>query len=127
MSTLKEQLSKELQKKHSYINRTAQKSEEIRGLRSKLEDSLNTVARDSLHEPAVLERESHKLEDSVDASSPMRRTRSTSPVKDSPNKFTTSTPAYGSLSGVRRAPLTSGSRRATPGMSPLRKTRKSTT
>ena len=132
VSTLKEQLAKELQKKQSYITRTVQKSDEIRDLRGKLEDSLHSVARDTLYEPSVLERESQKLEDSVDASystSPMRRTKSASPPVRIPNdKITTSTPAYTSLPSARRTtPLSSSaSRRVTPGISPLRKTRKST-
>lgn len=133
VSTLKDQLSKELQKKQSYLTRTAQKSDEIRDLRGKLEDSLHTVARDTLYEPSVLERESQKLEDSVDASyssSPMRRTKSASPpVRYPTDKITTSTPAYSGMSPSRRTtPIaSSAARRTTPGISPLRKTRKSTT
>lgn len=133
MATLKDQLAKEIQKKQSYITRTAQKSDEIRDLRGKLEDSLHTVARDTVYEPSVLERESQKLEDSVDASystSPMRRTKSASPpVKFPADKVTTSTPAYGGISPSRRTtPISSSlARRTTPGVSPLRKTRKSTT
>lgn len=128
---MKDQLAKELQKKQSYITRTAQKSDEIRDLRGKLEDSLHTVARDTVYEPSVLERESQKLEDSVDASfssSPTRRTKSASPpVRFPSDKLTTSTPAYSSPSR-RTTPITSSlSRRTTPGLSPLRKTRKSTT
>lgn len=133
VSTLKDQLAKELQKKQSYLTRTAQKSDEIRDLRGKLEDSLHTVARDTVYEPSVLERESQKLEDSVDASystSPMRRTKSASPpVRFPSDKIATSTPAYSGMSPSRRAtPIASSvSRRTTPGVSPLRKTRKSTT
>lgn len=110
-------MSKELQKKQSYLTRTAQKSDEIKDLRSKLEDSLNIVARDTVYEPKVLDRESQKLEDSlVDGSysSPSRGTKSGSP----PLRIT-STPA----SPLRRT--VGGSRRLTPGISPLRKTRKS--
>lgn len=130
VSTLKDQLSKELQKKQSYLTRTAQKSDEIRDLRGKLEDSLHTVARDTLYEPTVLGRESQKLEDSVDASystSPMRRTKSASPpVRYPTDKITTSTPAYSP--SRRTTPIQSSvTRRTTPGISPLRKTRKSTT
>lgn len=131
VATLKDQLAKELQKKQSYLTRTAQKSDEIRDIRGKLEDSLHIVARDTVYEPSVLERESQKLEDSVDASystSPMRRTKSASPpVRFPSDKVTTSTPAY--MSPSRRAtPITSSvSHRTTPGVSPLRKTRKSTT
>ena len=133
MATLKDQLAKEIQKKQSYITRTAQKSDEIRDLRGKLEDSLHTVARDTMYEPSVLERESQKLEDSVDASystSPMRRTKSASPpVKFPADKMTTSTPAFAGISPSRRTtPISSSlARRTTPGVSPLRKTRKSTT
>lgn len=133
VATLKDQLAKELQKKQSYLTRTTQKSDEIRDLRGKLEDSLHTVARDTVYEPSVLERESQKLEDSVDASystSPMRRTKSASPpVRFPSDKIATSTPAYSGMSPSRRAtPIASSvSRRTTPGVSPLRKTRKSTT
>ena len=133
VSTLKDQLSKEIQKKQSYITRTAQKSDEIRDLRGKLEDSLHTVARDTMYEPSILERESQRLEDSVDASfstSPMRRTKSASPpVRFPSDKVATSTPAYSGLSPSRRTtPISSSvARRTTPGVSPLRKTRKSTT
>ena len=132
VATLKDQLAKEIQKKQSYITRTAQKSDEIRDLRGKLEDSLNTVARDTIYEPAVLERESHKLEDSVDASystSPMRRTKSASPpVRFPGDKMTTSTPAYSGISPSRRTtPISSSMARRGTGVSPLRKTRKSTT
>ena len=133
VSTLKDQLSKEIQKKQSYITRTAQKSDEIRDLRGKLEDSLHTVARDTMYEPSILERESQRLEDSVDASfstSPMRRTKSASPpVRFPSDKVATSTPAYSGVSPSRRTtPISSSvARRTTPGVSPLRKTRKSTT
>ena len=133
VSTLKDQLSKEIQKKQSYITRTAQKSDEIRDLRGKLEDSLHTVARDTMFEPSILERESQRLEDSVDASfstSPMRRTKSASPpVRFPSDKVATSTPAYSGVSPSRRTtPISSSvARRTTPGVSPLRKTRKSTT
>ena len=132
VSTLKDQLSKEIQKKQFYITRTAQKSDEIRDLRGKLENSLRTVARDTMYEPSILERESQRLE-SVDASfstSPMRRAKSASPPARFPsNKVATSTPAHSRASPSRRTiPISSlVACRTTRGVSPLRKTRKSTT
>lgn len=65
VNTLKDQLSKEMQQKQSFINRTSQKNDEIRDIRSKLSTSLNEVS--SGADLRVLERESQKLDDTVDS------------------------------------------------------------
>ncbi len=128
---MKDQLSKEMQQKQSFIARTSQKSDEIKDIRSKLSDSLNSVARESLHsvsrEPSILQRESMKLDETaeqhsvIDASSAyypsstpyyghMRRTKSSSPTSSimSPEKL--------KFSGMTMTPTTD------PGISPPKRT-----
>ena len=89
VNTLKDQLSKEMQQKQSFINRTSQKNDEIRDIRAKLSTSLNEVS--SGADLRVLERESQKLDETVDSfhdkSSPFssstpfpRRAKSVSPI-----------------------------------------------
>ena len=132
VNTLKDQLSKEMQQKQSFIARTSQKSDEIKDIRTKLSDSLNNVAR----EPAVMDRESMKLDQTADqfsgmdlsgtgypTSTPyygnMRRTKSTSPNSSyiSPEKL--------KMSGISMTPTTdpgiSPTKRSTPITAGLRK------
>ena len=137
VGTLKDQLGKEIQQKQSFIARTSQKSDEIKDIRAKLSDSLINVAR----EPAVLDRESMKLDQTADqlsgfdtsgtiipTSTPyygnMRRTKSSSPNTSyiSPEKMkmvsTTMTPTTdpGISPTKRSTPITAGLRKS--GMAP---------
>ena len=91
VNTLKDQLGKEMQQKQSFIARTSQKSDEIKDIRAKLNDSLINVAR----EPAVLDRESMKLDQTADQ---------LSGIDTSGTNFPTSTPYYGN---TRRTKSTS--------------------
>ncbi len=112
-----------MQQKQTFIARTSQKSDEIKDIRSKLNDSLNSVAR----EPAVIEREAIKLDQTADqhsgidtssayypSSTPyyghMRRTKSSSPTSSivSPEKL--------KFSGIMMTPTTD------PGISPPKRT-----
>ena len=109
-----------MQQKHSFIAKTSQKSDEIKDIRSKLSDSLHSVAR----EPAVLDRETLKLDQTADqisgidisdstypTSTPyygnMRRTKSSSPSLISPEKL--------KMSGIAMTPTTD------PGISPTKR------
>ena len=91
VNTLKDQLGKEMQQKQSFIARSSQKSDEIKDIRAKLSDSLINVAR----EPAVLDRESMKLDQTADQFSG---------IDTSSTNFPTSTPYYGN---TRRTKSTS--------------------
>ena len=156
MNTLKDQLAKEMQQKQSFISRSAQKSDEIKDIRGKLTESLNNVSRRTFEEPAVLEREAQKLDDTVDhhstfevtpsyslpGSSPysgsMRRTKSSSPTpRISPEKLhfssvsMTPTTDPGISPPKRSTPISTGVRRSfvgakTPISNSLSKTRKHT-
>ena len=126
MATLKDQLSRELQKKQQYIKRTAAKNEETKDLRNQLGESLVRVSRDTAYEPAVLDEETRRLDESLEyragysSRSPTRRTKSSSPTAVNLSKYSTSTPSSGSH------PVSAGGRRvvgSTPSsVSPLRKT-----
>jgi len=88
VNTLKDQLSKEMQQKQSFINRTSQKNDEMRDIRMKLSTSLNEVS--SGADIRVLGRETQKLDETVDSfhdrtsfssSTPFpRRAKSVSPI-----------------------------------------------
>ena len=116
-----------MQQKQSFIARTSQKSDEIRDIRSKLNDSLSIVSSKAIDEPAVIEREAQKLDQTADqhsgiditssyypTSTPyygnMRRTKSSSPTSSiiSPDKL--------KLSGMTMTPTTD------PGFSPTKRT-----
>lgn len=127
VATLKDQLGRELQKKQQYIKRTAAKNEETKDLRNQLGESLVRVSRDTAYEPAVLDEETRRLDESLEyrtgysSRSPTRRTKSTgSPTAVNLSKYSTSTPSGSSH------PVSAGGRRvvgSTPSsVSPLRKT-----
>lgn len=141
VNTLKDQLSKEMHQKQSFITRTSQKSDEIRGIRSKLSTSLNEVTNGA--DLDVLERESMKLDQTVDSfierssftsSTPFpRRSKSASPITRSlsPEKMMhagTMTPTTDPGMTITRhaTPVTTDSRKGVSSsyVSPIRKGRK---
>jgi len=88
VGTLKEELSKQMQQKQSFISRTAQKSEEIKTLRNQLSDSLVEVTRSG--DFSTLERETMKLDDTID----IRHNAETSTPAAPSNVLISSTPLY---------------------------------
>ena len=145
VNTLKEQLAKEMQQKQSFISRTSQKSDEMKTIRTQLSSSLNEVSRNA--ESVVLERESQKLDETMDShasfdlgtgmssSTPYhRRTKSTSPIVgrlslEKYNNISMTPTTDPGLSPTRQAvPVTSTSkgRIGQSYVSPLRKIRKPT-
>lgn len=120
---MKDQLGRELQKKQQYIRRTAAKNEETKDLRNQLGESLVRVSRDTAYEPAVLDEETRRLDESLEyrggysSRSPTRRTKSSSPTAVNVSKYSTSTPSGGSHPGGRRVVGSTPS-----SVSPLRKT-----
>ena len=140
VNTLKDQLSKEMHQKQSFLNRTSQKNDEIRGIRQKLSSSLSEVSKNA--DLDILERESQRLDDTVDlhhsfngslASSTQypRRTKSASPVtRLSPDKYVgmimTPTTDPGLTATRRPTPLTTEARKGpSPSyVSPIRRSRK---
>ena len=125
VSTLKDQLSRELQKKQQYIKRTVAKNEETKDLRNQLGESLVRVSRDTAYEPTVLDEETRRLDESLEyrtgysSRSPTRKTKTSSPTAVNLSKYSTSTP------GNAGHPVSTGGRRVvgtTPSsVSPLRK------
>lgn len=137
VNTLKDQLSKEMQQKQSFITRTSQKGDEIRDIRSKLSTSLNEVTNSA--DLDVLERESMKLDQTADSfvsftsSTPFpRRTKKNSPATRSLSQekifVGTMTPTTDPGMTITRhaTPVASDSRKgASPSyVSPIRKGRK---
>lgn len=96
--TLKDQLSQELRRRQQYFTKSARAGDEIRDIRSILDNSLSTVGRDPSLDPLLLEHESRKLDESLDLggySSHRRRSpiRTTSPGRMG-GMTMTSTPAF---------------------------------
>lgn len=96
---MKDQLNQEMRRRQQYISKSTRTGEEIRDIRSVLDNSLQNVGRDGSLDPILLEHETRKLDESLDRSgyspSPIGRRRS--PVRsNSPPRFSglTSTPAY---------------------------------
>ncbi|CAI9741497.1 Hypothetical predicted protein [Octopus vulgaris] len=62
VSTLKDQLKQEIQKRQSYISRSVRTGDEIKDIRFLLDNSLSNVTRDSCLNPLLLEHETKKLD-----------------------------------------------------------------
>nr|KAG5692081.1 hypothetical protein BaRGS_021513 [Batillaria attramentaria] len=95
--TLKDQLSQELRRRQQYISKSARAGDDIRDLRSVLDNSLATVGRDASLDPILLEHETRKLDESLDISGYSSVGRRRSPVRgSSPGRLggVTSTPAF---------------------------------
>lgn len=95
VATLKDQLSQEMHKRQQYISRSSRTGDEIRLLRSSLDDSLTAVLRDPTLDPMLLEHQTKKLDDTLEYHS--RPTRQRSPLRaGSPLRYgaLASTPAF---------------------------------
>ena len=65
ISTLRDQLSREIRTRQNFLNHTVTADEEIKNLHSILTDSLNTVARDPMLDPILLDMETRRLNESM--------------------------------------------------------------
>ncbi len=65
ISTLRDQLSREIRTRQNFLNHTVNADEEIKNLHSILTDSLNTVARDPVLDPILLDMETRRLNESM--------------------------------------------------------------
>ena len=65
ISTLRDQLSREIRTRQNFLNHTVTADEEIKNLHSILTDSLNTVARDPVLDPILLDMETRRLNESM--------------------------------------------------------------
>lgn len=85
VATLKDQLAQEIKKRQQYIARSVRTGDEIRDIRTILDNSLCNVTRDSGLDPILLEHESRKLDESLEihSSFPVRLPRHRSPVRGS--------------------------------------------
>lgn len=82
---LKDQLNQEIRKRQLYVLRSAKTGDEIRELRSVLDQSLKTVSKDNALDAFLLESEARKLDSAVDrhlSRSPTRRPRTSTPISD---------------------------------------------
>ena len=61
ISTLRDQLSREIRTRQNFLNHTATADEEIKNLHTILSDSLNTVSREPVLDPILLDMETRRL------------------------------------------------------------------
>ena len=65
IATLRDQLSREIRTRQNFLNHTASADEEIKTLHTILSDSLNTVSRDPVLDPILLDMETRRLNESM--------------------------------------------------------------
>lgn len=96
-----------MRKRQQYIQRSTRTGEEINDIRSMLDNSLNTVARDPSLDRQLLEIETRKLDDSLDvhgyqARIPIRRR---SPLRTPPTRLGSQSPFRRSISPMSQRKL----------------------
>ena len=65
IATLRDQLSREIRNRQTFLSHTANADEEIKTLHTILSDSLNTVTRDPIFDPVLLDIETRRLNESM--------------------------------------------------------------
>lgn len=65
ISTLRDQLSREIRTRQNFINHSATTDEDIKNLHTILTDSLQTVTRDQVLDPILLDIETRRLNESM--------------------------------------------------------------
>jgi rootletin len=65
ISSLREQLSREIRARQNFLNHNVNADEEIKNLHNILSDSLNNIARDPCLDPALLDIETRRLNESM--------------------------------------------------------------
>ena len=65
IATLRDQLSREIRNRQNFLSHTANADEDIRNLHTILSDSLNTVTREPVFDPMLLDIETRRLNESM--------------------------------------------------------------